>query len=870
LIPSIDLPSAYYNITTESGDLTIYTAGVETQTVNAYFTGRTVGYNGQEQDLLEVSGSIPTYYIYQATNNLKTNAGNYTINITVTTDNNHHFVEGNNNGQLITSVNATINKAAVTVTANDVNVYYGAEAEVPNFSTTGTVYSGDQLNIDYEITANDEPFEAFEPTAQTVVGNYPIVVSASNSNYNITLVDGVYHVNKANAQVELNLANVYYNRDLSVSASARVNTIQNLPVTITYYTDSEYQNKFNGTPTDAGIYYVKATVAETYNYNAAQATGNFTIYTVKLADVEFTYNKGNVTWTEVTKDSGRTDNSEPAVQAKDLKAGTTVTYFVYNGNELVGTYDSRTFDAAAATTYTVVAHADNANYVDSTTDMLPAYSVAFAEGTHNGTMTSALPATQYVFKNQTATAPADPTGEGCTFARWELNEVTYTFTEQVTGNITLTAKWADKTYTVVLKYLASSETEGEDMFTITGLLFGETVDYSALDVEPTKSSDNAGIYYTFANKWQAADETKYDAVNNVISGYTVEDSDDAIVFVAVFDINYNSFTITYHMSEDDGTVNYTPYGNVQNVNYGDVIDYKDLPTDDVAWFTVDGWYTDLSRTAHAPATMPAANLNVYAGYKFDIGAGDVNADGTVTAADITLYRRWIVGGYEMIPVVSGEEWATVTSEDFDEGNVYYLARVADINVDAYKDIRDVSITRMAVVGGYNWDIVNAYKVSGNAIIRTGNAYSDVAIISALNTYGRAKMSNDINMGTNVLAINSDGNVYLDLGGHTLNASAVEIITTGYNATITVKNGTILAENSITLRAPNGNVIIENVDAYVANEAINLQAASSSLHFIGDVGFYTGSEVVENPTPAPVKIAEVLIIELKETLMSEIY
>ena len=52
---------------------------------------------------------------------------------------------------------------------------------------------------------------------------------------------------------------------------------------------------------------------------------------------------------------------------------------------------------------------------------------------------------QKVFANETATEPAAPTREGCTFDGWLLNGAAYDFSTPVTGDITLTASWKSNT-----------------------------------------------------------------------------------------------------------------------------------------------------------------------------------------------------------------------------------------------------------------------------------------------------------------------------------------------------------------------------------------------------------------------------------------
>ena len=55
---------------------------------------------------------------------------------------------------------------------------------------------------------------------------------------------------------------------------------------------------------------------------------------------------------------------------------------------------------------------------------------------------------QTVAEGNKATQPSSPTRNGYTFAGWTLNGSTYNFSSPVTNNITLVAKWTQKTYTI--------------------------------------------------------------------------------------------------------------------------------------------------------------------------------------------------------------------------------------------------------------------------------------------------------------------------------------------------------------------------------------------------------------------------------------
>ena len=361
--------------------------------------------------------------------------------------------------------------------------------------------------------------------------------------------------------------------------------------------------------------------------------------------------------------------------------------------------------------------------------------------------------------------------------------------------------------------------------------------------EPTP--DPSLRHYTF-KWWSASTDTK---AQYVFAETLVQDS---ITLYAIWQAN-PTYTITYKYKIDQGAG--------WNDLAADTFYSDDLLNADnirsleaKAWFFGNVWYYDETMYDKIPASLYLDDdVTVYGHYRFDVGAGDVDADGSVDVDDITLYRQWIVGGFEMTVINAGEEWNTVNDESFDPNGVYFLKRTADDNHDNNRDIRDVSIIRMATAGGYGWDILSAASVSGAEIARTAPVQSINAASLGLTNHGRIRLFDDVSSDAHELSFTSDSDIYVDLGGFDLTVRYLTLRTTGINATITILNGTINATNGITIAAPNGNVVINDVDAYVSGAPINLQAADNSLHFVGNVGFYHGIE--GNAVPAVINIEE---------------
>ncbi|MBQ9814660.1 MAG: InlB B-repeat-containing protein, partial [Lachnospiraceae bacterium] len=108
---------------------------------------------------------------------------------------------------------------------------------------------------------------------------------------------------------------------------------------------------------------------------------------------------------------------EEEVTVADASAFT-ATGYTFNGWDKTGTFDMPDEDVVIKGTWTI-----------------NTYTITFES---NGGTDVAPITVEY---NAAATAPADPTKDGCIFAGWYLGDNVYDFATPVTGNITLTAHW---------------------------------------------------------------------------------------------------------------------------------------------------------------------------------------------------------------------------------------------------------------------------------------------------------------------------------------------------------------------------------------------------------------------------------------------
>ena len=344
-------------------------------------------------------------------------------------------------------------------------------------------------------------------------------------------------------------------------------------------------------------------------------------------------------------------------------------------------------------------------------------------------------------------------------------------------------------------------------------------------------------HYTF-NFWSSDEQNQFNFATIIENNITI---------YAIWQEN-ETYTITYKYSID----NQTTWNNliVDTLYTDDLLVYGDTlqSLEEKNWFIGDVWYFDQNLQNKVLNNIYLDSDTVlYGHYRFDIGVGDVNADGNVNANDITLYRQWIVGGYSMIVVEAGDEWATVTGNSFNTNNTYFVKRVADSNAqtsssvvlgDNSLDIRDVSTIRMALVGGYGFDIATGVETTKDCLVIISVSEIDniSKLLLTIATGKKAKISKDINESSAIVDIsNLQKNIVIDLNGNTITVPSFSIaLANNFDGRIEIFNGSIVAENGINLSAPSGTIVLKNVTMFDKNGEFTLSAANHSLHFVGNV------------------------------------
>ena len=755
--------------------------------------------DGEELATEKVATALNNFASYA-----KTNAGVYTVIITVQPATGYAFANNVNADYTIT---LTINKAALTISATSA-VQYSDDASAITVDN-GNGWVGTESYTTYNINNNTISADTLKDYV--------------SSTYQNTMTAGTSYTLSWMANAETAIEEILFNYDVNLAVA------ENLVVAKKVINASAYD--FTG-------------------YQGAYDGANHTL-TVSGANSVITYTIASKGTVKNVADSGTYTATITLADANN--------YTFENGTHTGWTVDGNSATKSAAVSITTVELAINVAYTKTTAT----FTISGFVGEETESVLTNL---AYLAGDESA----------------NISGNVYTINGYVANAITVSATSDNTNYTIAsatlknirkVEYVAGSydiaKSGEEPVLPATDLLFDgfTTVEPAAVALK----------HYTF-NKFAIANSTNADAFD-----FTQAITENKTIY-AIWQIN-NQFTLTLvYMVEGDASnliqLAQTSYYSDDVINYN-----AELPSLAVKnWFKVQEWFTDSALTAKFVGGITLTeDTTLYANYKFNIGLGDVNGDGKVNANDITLYRQWIVGGYEMEVVETGNEWAKVNANDFDIENVYFIKRVADSNAltavstalgDNHLDIRDVSTIRMALVGGYGFSILEGKNVDGEELIvsRTVEIDTISQLLSVAASGTTAKPVNDI---TETLFVGSIANcvndVVIDLNNKTITLKSLSIALAANNTgKIEIKNGTIHVEdgNGITLSAPSGSVILTNVTFYDKDGQFTLQAANQSLHFNNAVQFLKDDNGSEVPASVVIPASTHVVIEENATLVIE--
>ena len=355
------------------------------------------------------------------------NAGTYAIT-------QGSLTAGDNYTIRFTGASFTINKAAITITADDKSSRYGDELAALTYTVGGAYKAGDELNVTLNTAAS--------PTAN--VGEYEITVAYNNANYDATLVKGKYTITKTG-----------------------------LTVTAAGYTGS-YDGNPHGITVDVGssgatVYYA-ATELTAENYAAAGSTtaptytdaGENTVYFyVVSGNYDPDVVSGSKTVIITTATGTATDAQKPTAKM-DLVADNTDQAFVTAPSSLPEGYTKVQYSLNGETwtdeiptgkdagSYTVnYKYVGDSNHNDFQgepfTVTIKTLTVSFEV---NGGSTVAA---QSIVKGEKLARPADPSKSGNAFDGWYQDATfakAFDFETPITADVTLYAKWTPNDYTL--------------------------------------------------------------------------------------------------------------------------------------------------------------------------------------------------------------------------------------------------------------------------------------------------------------------------------------------------------------------------------------------------------------------------------------
>lgn len=198
----------------------------------------------------------------------------------------------------------------------------------------------------------------------------------------------------------------------------------------------------------------------------------------------------------------------------------------------------------------------------------------------------------------------------------------------------------------------------------------------------------------------------------------------------------------------------------------------------------------------------------------DLGMGDVDGDGSITAADIVRMKKYLVGVRYTTLNSESAVWQAI-GEEVPAGG-YFYSFLWDVNDDGHADTRDILASREALATGYAYEIVSDVNVNGviysnevvigptDSVFETDvTAVADAeALFAALDSGKKVGLLADIEITDeeNETRFNASSDLYIDLGGKTLKVGNLILNTTGK---ITLKNGVLDMASGIALIAEDG-------------------------------------------------------------------
>ena len=534
-------------------------------------------------------------------------AGTYTVKATISETENYQGAEA--------TADFTIGKATITPTVSLQGWTFGAQANTP-------VVSGNTGNGTVTYTYAVKGSTTFSETVPTAAGTYTIKATISETeNYQGAEATADFTIGKATFTPSVTLQGWTFGAQANTPVVS--GNTGNGTVTFTYATKGS--TDYSATvPTAAGTYTIKATIAETENYQGAEATSDFTI--------------SKATITPTVSLQGWTFGAQantPVVDGNTGNGTVTYTYAVKGSTDYSATVPS------AAGTYTVkatIAETENYQGAEATAD--------FTIG--KATITPSVTLQGWTFGAE----PNSPVVSG------NLGNGTVTYTYAVKGSTDYSASvpTAAGTYTVKATIAETENYQGAEAtadftigkatitptVTLQGWTFGAQANSPVVD----GNLGNGTVTYTYTTKGS----TDYSAtVPSAAGTYTVKAT------IAETE-NYQGGEATADFTIGKATI--TPTVTLQGWMYGaqansPVVDGNLGKGDETFTYAAKG-STDFSATVPSAAGTYTVKATIAETENYQ--GAEVTADFTIgkaTFTPIVTLQGWAFGAEPNTPVVTG-------------------------------------------------------------------------------------------------------------------------------------------------------------------------------------------------------------------------
>ena len=388
----------YNEITSMNATLTITAKEITEEDIAGYvFDGKEETYNGEIHSL-ELTGLDTSKFSVSYEGNNQINAEEYTVTAIITGI-------GNYTGTIEKTATLKINKADISFVADSKTSEKGTDLVELTYTTIGTIYGKDNLNINISTDANKD-----------ISGTYDIVITASNSNYNISLTNAKYKVfndennNDIDDETEAHYTITYKDYDGSV-IRAYDDVLVGLPTPSIEDPTREYYTFAGWDPEVAEIVTANATYMATYAINNDENNNNIpdeeeAHYTVTFVSSGRGHLEGTLEYAEVL--TGLT------LEQAGIIIPTVVADKYYEFKNWTPSIPTNETVVDGNLTFTAVFGPINDENNNGIADEEETYKVTFVD--YDGIT---VLSEQNILYGESAVAPANPSRENWTFTGWD-------------------------------------------------------------------------------------------------------------------------------------------------------------------------------------------------------------------------------------------------------------------------------------------------------------------------------------------------------------------------------------------------------------------------------------------------------------------